>query len=599
MKSSEVRKAFLSFFHSKNHHIVPSAPMVIKDDPTLMFTNAGMNQFKNIFLGNINAKYLRVTDSQKCLRVSGKHNDLDEVGHDTYHHTMFEMLGNWSFGDYFKKEAIEWAWELLTETLKIDKEDLYATVFEGNEQDNIPEDIETYQFWENILPEERILYGNKKDNFWEMGETGPCGPCSEIHVDLRTEEEKKKIPGRELINKDHPEVIEIWNLVFIEFNRNTKGQLLKLPQKHVDTGLGFERLCMVLQGKKSNYETDVFQPLIKEISRVTETMYGKKQETDVAMRVIADHLRAVTFAIADGQLLSNTGAGYVIRRILRRAIRYGYTFLGQHEPFICRLVHVLVDQMGEAYPELKSQKEIAEKVIMEEEVAFLRTLSIGIKKFEQYLVSHKTKKEIDGTFAFELFDTYGFPIDLTRIMAEEKGWSIDMKGFNEGLQQQKERSKKAASVETGDWVVLDPDKTTTAFVGYDELSIITKIIKYRNVQAKKKKYFEIVLEKTPFYAEAGGQVGDSGILISNDHKIKVMDTKQEHNQIIHITEEIFDTPEKLVEAIVDRQKRILTANNHTATHLLHAALKQVLGDHVEQKGSLVEANRLRFDLSHI
>lgn len=598
MKSSEVRKAFLTFFKDKEHHIVPSSPMVVKNDPTLMFTNAGMNQFKDIFLGNTSAKYLRIADSQKCLRVSGKHNDLDEVGHDTYHHTMFEMLGNWSFGDYFKKEAIAWAWELLTEKLKIDKENLYATVFEGNDADKLPEDKETYRYWKEIIPEERILYGSKKDNFWEMGETGPCGPCSEIHVDLRSEDEKKKTPGKELVNKDHPEVIEIWNLVFIEFKRNANGKLSNLPQQHVDTGLGFERLCMVLQGKRSNYDTDVFQPLIKEISDITGIKYGEYKDSDIALRVIADHLRAVTFAVADGQLPSNTGAGYVIRRILRRAIRYGYTFLNQHEPFMHRMVGVLVKQMGDAFPELKAQKDIAETVITEEEIAFLRTLSLGIRKFEQYIATHKSEKQIEGDFAFELFDTYGFPVDLTRIMALEKGWAIDMEGFEKGLQEQKERSKKAASVETGDWNILDPKIKTTDFTGYDQLETQTKIIRYRKVQAKKKDFYEIVLEKTPFYAESGGQVGDSGQLINEDEKIQVIDTKKEHNQIIHITKNIFNYPEKTVEAKVDEIKRKQTANNHTATHLLHSALKKVLGDHVEQKGSLVEANRLRFDFSH-
>ncbi len=597
MKSAEVRKTFLDFFKSKGHQIVPSAPMVVKDDPTLMFTNAGMNQFKDIFLGNKPAKYPRVADTQKCLRVSGKHNDLEEVGHDTYHHTMFEMLGNWSFGDYFKKEAIEWAWELLTEVYKIDKENLYVTVFGGDKADNMAADNEAYDFWKNIIPEDRILYGSKKDNFWEMGETGPCGPCSEIHIDIRDEEEKKKIPGKELVNKDHPEVIEIWNLVFIEFNRLANGRLEALPSKHIDTGMGFERLSMVLQGVKSNYDTDIFKPLINEIASLAGVKYGVDEEKDIAMRVIADHLRAVAFAIADGQLPSNTGAGYVIRRILRRAVRYGFTFLGFEEPFIYKLVDLLAKQMGEVFTELVSQQKLIEQVIKEEENAFLRTLAQGIRKFEQYLEAHPGSKVIDGDFAFELFDTYGFPIDLTQLMAKEKGYEVDMEGFEKGLQAQKERSRKAAAKETTDWIELLPG-VETEFVGYTTLETRAKIVKYRKVESKKKTVYEVVLDKTPFYAESGGQVGDTGVLISDEETLHVLDTKKENNLIVHIVKEEPKAPEKEFVAKVDEEKRLLTANNHTATHLMHAALRKVLGTHVEQKGSLVSADRLRFDFSH-
>ncbi len=597
MKSAEVRKTFLDFFESKGHKIVPSAPMVVKDDPTLMFTNAGMNQFKDIFLGNKPPKYPRVADTQKCLRVSGKHNDLEEVGHDTYHHTMFEMLGNWSFGDYFKKEAIEWAWELLTEVYKINKEDLYVTVFGGDEKDNMDADNEAYGFWKNIIPEDRILYGSKKDNFWEMGDTGPCGPCSEIHIDLRSEEEKKQKPGKELVNKDHPEVIEIWNLVFIEFNRLANGKLEPLPSKHIDTGMGFERLSMVLQGVKSNYDTDIFTPIIAKISEMAGVKYGVDEEKDIAMRVISDHLRAVSFAIADGQLPSNTGAGYVIRRILRRAVRYGFTFLGFEEPFIFKLVPVLVKQMGDVFPELKSQQTLIENVIKEEENAFLRTLAQGIRKFEQYIAANPDKKIIDGKFAFELFDTYGFPIDLTRLMAKEKGYDVDMDEFEKGLAEQKERSRKAASKDATDWVEFIPG-TETEFVGYDNLETKSKIVKYRKVDSKKKTVYEVVLDKTPFYAESGGQVGDSGKLVSDEETLNVSDTKKENNLIVHIVDKEPRYPEKEFKAIVDKEKRNLTANNHSATHLLHAALRKVLGKHVEQKGSLVSPDRLRFDFSH-
>jgi alanyl-tRNA synthetase len=597
MKSSEVRKTFLEFFKSKQHHIVPSAPMVVKDDPTLMFTNAGMNQFKDIFLGNKPAKYPRVADTQKCLRVSGKHNDLEEVGHDTYHHTMFEMLGNWSFGDYFKKEAIEWAWELLTDVYKIDKQNLYVTVFGGDEKEKTQADIEAYDYWKAIIPEERILYGSKKDNFWEMGETGPCGPCSEVHVDLRSEEEKKNIAGKELVNKDHPEVIEIWNLVFIEFNRLSNGSLQPLPAKHIDTGMGFERLTMVLQGVKSNYDTDIFTPFINKLAQMANVKYGDDTGKDTAMRVIADHLRAVSFAIADGQLPSNTGAGYVIRRILRRAVRYGFTFLNFDEPFLYNLVDLLEEQMSEVFPELSSQKNLIKQVIKEEETAFLRTLEQGIRKFEQYLKNNPEKKVIDGNFAFELFDTYGFPIDLTNLMAKEKGFAVDMKGFESNLQQQKERSRKAAAKDTTDWIELIKN-AETEFVGYDTLQTISKIVKYRKVKTKKTVVYEIVLDRTPFYAESGGQVGDSGVLKSDIEILNVIDTKKENNLIVHIVKEEPKNPEEIFTAVVDEEKRLLTTNNHSATHLMHAALRKVLGKHVEQKGSLVSPERLRFDFSH-
>jgi len=614
MKSSQVRKTFLDFFVSKGHNIVPSAPMVTKNDPTLMFINAGMNQFKDVFLGNSPITQKRIADTQKCLRVSGKHNDLEEVGRDTYHHTMFEMLGNWSFGDYFKKEAIEWAWELLTEVYKINKSNLYVTVFEGDKDDGLGKDEETYLYWKNIVAEENILNGSKKDNFWEMGNTGPCGPCSEIHIDIRNEEEKAKIPGKELINKDHPEVIEIWNLVFIEFNRNTSGKLEILPAKHVDTGMGFERLCMVMQGVRSNYDTDVFQPLILEIAKLSNKKYGDNNDADIAMRVISDHLRAVAFAIGDGQLPSNTGAGYVIRRILRRAIRYGYTFLGFTEAFINKLVPLLVSQMEDIFPEIGKQEDLIRKVIAEEEISFLRTLAKGLDLFEDYLLKNSTqnvthseditkfgkmsKKTIDGKFAFQLFDTFGFPIDLTQLMADEKGWKVDMQNFKKQLSEQKIRSRKAAVVNTDDWVILNKEENETEFVGYQNLSAKARIIKYRKVKAKNKEYFEIVLDKTPFYAESGGQVGDKGYFLMNNDKIFIDDTKTENNLIIHITKKLPQNINKNITAVVNAEKRQQTSNNHTATHLMHSALKDVLGEHVEQKGSLVEANRLRFDFSH-
>jgi len=598
MKSAEVRKIFLEFFESKAHKIVLSAPMVVRNDPTLMFTNAGMNQFKDIFLGHAPAKHLRIADTQKCLRVSGKHNDLEEVGHDTYHHTMFEMLGNWSFGDYFKKEAIEWAWELLTKVYGISEENLYATVFEGDASDNLGKDIESSAIWSRIIPPGRLLPGPKKDNFWEMGETGPCGPCSEIHYDLRSDDEKLKIPGRELVNKGHPQVVEIWNLVFIEFNRQMDGKLVPLPQKHVDTGMGFERLTMVIQGKKSNYDTDIFQPVINEIGRISGIVYGNNVDEDIAMRVIADHLRAVSFAIADGQLPSNTGAGYVIRRILRRAIRYGYTFLDLKEPFMSQLVPVLSSNMGAYFPELRSQGELIRKVVAEEEQSFLRTLSHGIRKFEQYLKENDTKKTIGGKFAFELFDTFGFPVDLTQVMAAEKGWSIDMKGFQEGLEEQKNRSRNAAQVDTHDWVALKSDGEATEFLGYDALEADVEIVKYRKVKAKGQEYFELVLNQTPFYAESGGQVGDRGYLECGGQRVMVEDTYKENDLVIHKTTEMLSDLSKKIRAVVDSGKRGATANNHSATHLMHAALRKVLGNHVEQKGSLVDENHLRFDFSH-
>jgi len=597
MTAADIRKTFTSFFASKNHTIVPSAPMVVKNDPTLMFTNAGMNQFKDIFLGNSPAKFPRVANSQKCLRVSGKHNDLEEVGHDTYHHTMFEMLGNWSFGDYFKKEAIEWAWELLSEIYKIDKERMYVTVFGGDSTDGLSEDVEALNYWKKIIPEDRILFGSKKDNFWEMGDTGPCGPCSEIHVDIRSDAERKKVDGKTLVNKGDSHVIEIWNLVFIEFNRLSDGKLVPLPAKHVDTGMGFERLCMVIQAKQSNYDTDVFQSIISEIAKLSDKKYGDDEKADIAMRVIADHLRAISFAIADGQLPSNNKAGYVIRRILRRAVRYGYTFLGFKEPFIHELLHVLVKQMGEFFPEIKSQQELIRKVISEEELAFLRTLSTGIQKFENYVESNKGKKIIDGIFAFELFDTFGFPIDLTQLMAKELGLDVDMEGFNKNMEEQKNRSRNAATVDTEDWVELKPI-SDTEFVGYDTLSAEAEILKYRKVKTKDKEFFQVVLNKTSFYAESGGQAGDRGYIEANGEKISVEDTKKENNLTIHITKKLPKDVNTTFKVVVDKKKRTLTENNHSATHLLHSALRQVLGTHVEQKGSLVNDERLRFDFAH-
>ncbi|MDT8411044.1 MAG: alanine--tRNA ligase [Vicingaceae bacterium] len=604
MKSQEIRETFLTFFKQKNHKIVASAPMVIKNDPTLMFTNAGMNQFKDLFLGNSPIVDKRIADTQKCLRVSGKHNDLEEVGVDTYHHTMFEMLGNWSFGDYFKKEAIEWAWELLVEVYKIDKSRLYFTVFEGDAEDGTPEDTEAFELWKELLEKnglttDKILKANKKDNFWEMGDTGPCGPCSEIHVDIRSDEEIAKISGKDLVNNDHPQVIEIWNLVFMEFNRMADGKLKPLPAKHVDTGMGFERLAMVLQGKKSNYDTDVFSPLTDKIAQISGIPYKNsldtQYKTDVAIRVIADHVRAVAFSIADGQLPSNNGAGYVIRRILRRAIRYGYSFLNLKEAFIYELVEILVQQMGAFFPELVNQQEIITKVIKEEEDSFLRTLDKGISRFENYIAT-ATSKTIDGKFAFELYDTFGFPIDLTQLMATENGFKVDMDAFNKELEEQKNRSRAATKIETGDWVTVQ-DASSTEFIGYDSLESETKIVSYRKIKAKDKEQYQLVLAKTPFYPEGGGQVGDKGYLEVNGKKISVLDTKRENNLIVHFTKELPEDVTASVKAVVSNDRK-LTAANHSATHLLHQALRTILGTHVEQKGSLVNADYLRFDFSH-
>ncbi|TVQ91274.1 MAG: alanine--tRNA ligase [Bacteroidetes bacterium] len=598
MNSISIRQTFFDFFESKSHFIEKSAPMVVKNDPTLMFTNAGMNQFKDIFLGNSPAKNPRVANTQKCLRVSGKHNDLEEVGHDTYHHTMFEMLGNWSFGDYFKKEAIAWAWELLTEVYKIDSKSLYVTVFEGSREENLEPDDEAREYWKQFVPEERILYGSKKDNFWEMGDTGPCGPCSEIHVDIRSYEEKNKIPGQQLVNTDHPLVIEIWNLVFIQFNRLSNGSLQPLKAKHVDTGMGFERLCMVLQGKLSNYDTDIFQPYIRKLSELTGKTYGKNEEADIAMRVISDHLRAVSFAIADGELPSNNKAGYVIRRILRRAVRYGYTFLDFREPFIHELVPVMVENMGAFFPELPAQKELIMRVIAEEEGTFLKTLATGITKFENYIRNNPENKIIEGSFAFELFDTYGFPVDLTQLMAREKGFTVDMQGFESGMKQQKERSRAAATMETQDWIELNPGNMETIFLGYESLQAEVKPLRYRKVTSKGKTFYQLVLDKTPFYAESGGQVGDRGTLKSGEITLRILDTQKENNLSVHIVDKIpGQWPDSFI-ATVDENKRKLTENNHSATHLMHSALRKVLGTHVQQKGSLVDEKRLRFDFSH-
>ncbi|MDR0605567.1 MAG: alanine--tRNA ligase [Bacteroidales bacterium] len=598
MKSSDVRGAFLYFFQQKGHEIESSSSIVVRNDPTLMFTNAGMNQFKDVFLGNSPAKHKRVANSQKCLRVSGKHNDLEEVGKDTYHHTMFEMLGNWSFGDYFKKEAIAWGWEFLTEIVKIKKENLYVTVFGGDENDNTEKDWEAYNLWKEIIDEDRIIFGSKKDNFWEMGDAGPCGPCSEIHVDIRSEEEKKKLPGRELINKDNPQVIEIWNLVFIQYQRLANGELELLPEKYVDTGLGFERLCMVLQGKQSNYDTDVFQPYIREIAKMAQLSYRNNEKQDIAMRVIADHLRAVAFAIADGQLPSNTGAGYVIRRILRRAVRYGFTFLQFEQPFMYKLIPLLVKTMGDYFPELKKQQVLIEKVMQEEELSFLRTLSQGIQRFEQYITNFPDNKTIDGDFAFELFDTYGFPIDLTQLMANEKGYRVDMDLFYQGLAKQKERSRTVAAMETDDWIVVTPSDKETVFLGYDQLTLPVHILRYRKVTAKDKQFYQLIFDKTPFYAEAGGQVGDSGYIKSAKECVRITQTKKENNLHIHVSDALPQSISEEFIAEVDVAKRSSTENNHSATHLLHFALRSILGNHVEQKGSFVNAERLRFDFSH-
>ncbi|MFZ9075383.1 MAG: alanine--tRNA ligase [Flavobacteriaceae bacterium] len=598
MKSTQVRQQFLDFFASKKHLVVPSAPMVIKNDPTLMFTNAGMNPFKEYFLGNALPDSNRITDTQKCLRVSGKHNDLEEVGIDTYHHTFFEMLGNWSFGDYFKKEAIAWAWELLTEVYKINSEQLYVTIFEGAEEEKLGKDEEAYNLWKEILPEDRILLGNKKDNFWEMGDQGPCGPCSEIHVDIRPEEERKKTSGASLVNQDHPQVIEVWNLVFIEFNRKADGSLEKLPNKHIDTGMGFERLCMVLQGKTSNYDTDVFTPLIREIETLTNTKYGQSEHTDRAIRVVADHLRTVYFAIADGQLPSNTGAGYVIRRILRRAIRYGFTFLNQKEPFIHLLVKILSQQMGTAFPELIKEQQLAYNVIKEEEHSFLKTLDQGLLLLETILGQTKGKV-VDGEKAFELYDTFGFPFDLTALIANERGFTIDQSGFDKAMEVQKSRSRSAAVSKAEDWVELCEVKEHP-FVGYDQLNTEVKISRFRKMTtAKEGEFYQLVFDATPFYPEGGGQVGDKGYLeSSNGDVFYIIDTKKENNLIIHHSKTL---PEKLTAtftAVVDPKQRHRSSCNHTATHLMHQALRSVLGTHVEQKGSMVHSGMFRFDFSH-
>jgi len=610
MKSAKVREKFLEYFRGKDHEIVPSAPLVIKNDPTLMFTNAGMNQFKDLFLGNAPVKHPRVADTQKCLRVSGKHNDLEEVGIDTYHHTMFEMLGNWSFGNYFKKEAIKWAWELLTSVYQISPDRLYVTVFQGSPDENLSFDLEAAEAWKNYINPSRIINGSKKDNFWEMGETGPCGPCSEIHVDLRDEREREKVEGKTLVNQGNPQVIEVWNLVFMEFNRKADGSLEKLPAQHVDTGMGFERLCMALQNKRSTYDTDIFQPIIRKIEDLCGLRYRaddnnpQAEITNVAMRVIADHIRAISFAIADGQLPSNTGAGYVIRRILRRAVRYGYQSLGIKEPFLYRLVPVLANQMGEFFPEMEKEKLFVQKVVKEEETAFFRTLEQGLKKIDAVCISlsnSKTEKVIDGKIVFELYDTYGFPLDLTSLIARQYGLSIDEDAFKEEMEKQKDRSRAATVVDAEDWQILS-NVNETKFVGYDTFEVETEITRYRRLRDKKSEYIQIVLEKTPFYAESGGQIGDCGelILLEDSKKIKIYSTIKENGSIIHLAKSS-ELPEKFkarVVAKVDKQKRILTMDNHTATHLLHSALRQVLGKHVEQKGSLVNDEHLRFDFSH-
>ena len=598
MTANEIRDSFKKFFESKGHVIVPSAPMVIKDDPTLMFTNAGMNQWKDIILGTREPEPRRRADTQKCLRVSGKHNDLEEVGHDTYHHTMFEMLGNWSFGDYFKEGAIDYAWEYLVDVLHLDPNDLYVTVFEGSPEEGLARDDEAAGFWLKHVPADHIINGNKHDNFWEMGDTGPCGPCSEIHLDSRTPEEKAKTPGRELVNKDDPQVIEIWNIVFMQFNRKADGSLEPLPMHVIDTGMGFERLVRALQGKHSNYDTDIFQPIIKEISTLSGLKYGETEEVDVAMRVVADHLRAVAFSIADGQLPSNAKAGYVIRRILRRAVRYAYTFLGQKESFLFRLVPVLVQEMGGAFPELSAQRELITKVIKEEEESFLRTLSNGINMLSSAIEAVKAagKTELDGTQAFRLFDTYGFPLDLTELICRESGVTVDEKQFDVEMQKQKERARNAAAVENGDWIEVRPGEQQ--FVGYDYTEYECHILRYRKVTQKKNTYFELVLDNTPFYGEMGGQVGDTGVLVNEEETITITDTKRENNQSVHIVKALPKNVEAEFMACVDTDKREASAANHTATHLLDYALKQVLGDHVEQKGSFVSPDTLRFDFAH-
>ncbi|MCL6260288.1 alanine--tRNA ligase [Aquiflexum sp. TKW24L] len=599
MKAKEIRNLFIEFFESKKHQYIPSSPIVVKNDPTLMFTNAGMNQFKDYFLGNEDPKFLRVANSQKCLRVSGKHNDLEEVGVDTYHHTMFEMLGNWSFGDYFKKEAIEWAWELLTEVYDLPKDRLYVSVFGGDAGDNLEKDTEAFQIWNGIVPESRIIFGSKKDNFWEMGDTGPCGPCSEIHVDLRSEEERQKVNGFDLVNNDHPQVIEIWNLVFMQFNRISDGSLKELPAKHVDTGMGFERLVRAIQNKSSNYDTDVFSPFIQAVATKSGMEYGKDEKTDIAMRVIVDHIRAISFTIADGQLPSNNKAGYVIRRILRRAVRYGYTFLGFQKPFLYELLPLLAETFGDIFPEVAAQQDFIAKVIMEEENSFLRTLDNGLKKLDQIKdeMAASGQKVIEGKIAFELYDTFGFPLDLTSLIARENGLSVDEKGFASEMEKQKTRSRAAAEQETGDWVMVGEDEGVE-FIGYDYLESQSRIVKYRQIKDKKGDRFQLVLDRTPFYAESGGQVGDQGWLQSEAETIKVLDTKKENDLIVHFVDRLPSKEDAVFSSKVDGEKRKLSMNNHTATHLLHAALKQVLGEHVQQKGSLVNEDILRFDFSH-
>ena len=598
MTANEIRDSFKNYFESKGHAIVPSAPMVIKDDPTLMFTNAGMNQWKDVILGTRDPEPRRRADSQKCLRVSGKHNDLEEVGHDTYHHTMFEMLGNWSFGDYFKEGAIDMAWEYLVDVLKLDPKDLYVTVFEGSKEENLVRDDEAASYWAKHVPADHIINGNKHDNFWEMGDTGPCGPCSEIHLDSRTEEEKAKVPGRELVNKDDPQVIEIWNIVFMQFNRKADGSLEPLSMNVIDTGMGFERLVRALQGKHSNYDTDIFQPIIKEISRLSGKEYGKTEEVDVAMRVVADHLRAVSFSIADGQLPSNAKAGYVIRRILRRAVRYAYTFLGQKEAFIYKLLPVFIGEMGGAYPELVAQRELIGRVMKEEEDSFLRTLDKGINLLNGAMDELKAhgEKVLDGAQAFRMFDTYGFPLDLTELICRENGYTVDEAGFNVEMEKQKARARNAAAVENGDWEVLQEGEQK--FVGYDYTEYECHILRYRKVTQKKQSFYELVLDYTPFYGEMGGQVGDCGVICNENETIDIIDTKRENNQNIHIVKQLPKDPSADFMACVDIDKRIGSAANHTATHLLDYALKQVLGDHVEQKGSYVSSDTLRFDFSH-
>lgn len=598
LTAKEIRESFKTFFQSKGHQIVPSAPMVIKDDPTLMFTNAGMNQFKDIILGNAPAKYRRVADSQKCLRVSGKHNDLEEVGLDTYHHTMFEMLGNWSFGDYFKKEAIDWAWEYLVDVLHLDPNRLYATVFEGYAPEGLERDNEAASYWEKHLPKEHIINGNRHDNFWEMGDTGPCGPCSEIHIDLRSDSERADVDGLTLVNQSHPQVIEIWNLVFMQYNRKADGSLEALPAKVIDTGMGFERLCMALQGKTSNYDTDVFQPIITVIGNMCGKKYGENRQDDVAMRVIADHIRTIAFSITDGQLPSNAKAGYVIRRILRRAVRYGYTFLGQRQAFLYRLVDILIETMGSAYPELVSQKSLIEKVIKEEEEAFLRTLETGIRLLDKVMNDTKAagKEMISGKEAFTLYDTYGFPLDLTELILKENGLTVDTQEFNVQMQQQKERARNAAAVETGDWVVLKEGEPQ--FVGYDFTECDTEILRYRKIKQKNKELYQIVLSQTPFYAEMGGQVGDSGTLTADGDTIVILQTKRENNLAVHLSEQLPKDVTATFHAVINKENRLATSCNHTATHLLHEALREVLGTHVEQKGSYVSPESLRFDFSH-